>query len=87
MFFRYLRNKNKYFVGGIISHLGRISLNSTNKFIIENIISLPNHQPLTPFSIVITEINHKTNIAICTYQDQIPKDTLRKIINELEGVE
>lgn len=86
-FFNYLRNKNKYFVGAIVSHLGRLSFNNSYNFNIENIISLPNHQPLTPFSIVITEYNNKTNIAICSYKNQIPKDTLRKIIEDMEGVE
>lgn len=84
MFFNYLRNKNKFFVGAIISHLGRINLNSSKKIEIKNIISLPNHQPLTPFSIVITEYKNKTNIAICTYKNEIPKEILNKIINDIE---
>ena len=86
-FFNYLRNKNKYFVGAIVSHLGRLTFNSSYKFNIENVISLPNHQPLTPFSIVITEYKNKTNIAICSYKNQIPKDTLKSIIEDMEGVE
>jgi len=86
-FFKSLMNKNKYFVGAIVSNLGRISFNECSKFSVENIISLPNHQPLTPFSFVITEYKNKTNIAICSYRNQIPKDTLKSIINEIEGVE
>lgn len=73
-FFNYLRNKNRYFVVAIVSHLGRLSFNSSYKFSIEN-----NHRPLIPFSTVITEYKNKTNIAICSYKNQILKD--------MEGVE
>lgn len=73
-FFNYLRNKNRYFVVVIVSHLGRLSFNSSYKFSIEN-----NHRPLIPFSTVITEYKNKTNIAICCYKNQILKD--------MEGVE
>ena len=40
-----------------------------------------------PFSTVITEHKNKTNIAICSYKNQILKDTLRKTIEDMEGVE
>ena len=73
-FFNYLRNKNRYFVVAIVSHLGRLSFNSSYKFSIEN-----NHRPLIPFSTVITEYKNKTNITICGYKNQILKD--------MEGVE
>lgn len=85
-FFKCLMNKKKYFVGAVVSNLGRVSFYSSSKINIENIISLPNHQPLTPFSIVITEFNNKTNIAICSYKNLIPKNILMNIIADMKGV-
>lgn len=79
MFFSTIHNKNKFFVGAIISHLGRIDITKYNKINIDDMIFLPNHQPLTPFSINITEFNNETNVVICTFENQIPEKTLNSL--------
>lgn len=80
-FFKNIKNKNKYCVGAIISHLGRLNYEKYNKanFKINDVIFLPNHQPLTPFSINIVEFNGNTNIIICYYKSQIPTEVIKNI--------
>ena len=84
--FKRIINKNRFFVGGIISHLGAYSFNKSSKIAINNIIFLPNHQPLTPITILTTEYNGKTTFSICNYKNQIPKDILKNIIQDLKGL-
>lgn len=60
------QERNRFLIGGIISHLGRISL---DKYLIEQqvpmqFVSLPVAQPLGIFSVVITEYNRRTHICI-----------------------
>ena len=59
--------------------MGRIDITKYNKINIDDMIFLPNHQPLTPFSINITEFNNETNVVICTFENQIPEKTLNSL--------
>lgn len=80
IFLTSIKNKNKYSAGAIISHLGKINYNEYKKGKIDDLIILPSHNPLTPFSINIVEFNGKTNIIIGYYKNQIPN----KILNSIE---
>ena len=61
-----IQKRNRFLIGGIISHLGRIPL---DRYLIEQqvpmqFVSLPVPQPFGLFSIVITEYNKCTHICI-----------------------
>lgn len=80
-----INHYNKYSIGAIISHLGRINIDdySNNLFEIEDFISLPVQQPLGAFSIVILEHSHKTNIAISYYEGQFKEDYLNELTQKI----
>ena len=73
---------NTFTVGGLISHLGKINLDSLNNPYItfEDFLSLPIQQPLCPLSIVTAQYNNKTIITLAYYEDQLSDS----MIDELE---
>jgi len=77
---------NKFTVGAIISHLGRIDLQDySNKHLeVEEFVSLPVQQPLGAFSIVIAEYNNKTKIAISYYENQFEEDYVENLLNNIK---
>ena len=86
MLMSYLDMNKSFSMGGIISYLGRIDADkySTNDFKIIDFISLPLQQPGAPFSMVISEMNNKTNISISTYKEQIEDDKFNEIVKDIE---
>jgi hypothetical protein len=78
-FFASIKNKNIFSAGAIISHLGKINYNEYKKGNIQDLIILPSHNPLTPFSINIVEFKGKTNVIIGYYKGQIPDSILNNI--------
>lgn len=82
----YLNITKKFTMGAILSYLGRIDVDqySNDKFQIIDFISLPLQQPGCPFSMVIAEVNNKTNIAISIFREQIDKEVFDKISNTLK---
>ena len=78
-FFERIKNKNKYSAGAVISHLGKLNYTEYKKGKINDLIILPSHNPLVPFSINIVEFNEKTNIIIGYYKNQIPDNILTNI--------
>lgn len=83
-----IANYNKFSVGVLISHLGRVNLEDYNsdELTIKDFISLPIHQPLGAFSIVIVEHSNKTNIAFTYYQDQFSEEYIDKIVEKIKNV-
>ena len=82
----YFNITKKFSTGSIISYLGRIDINqfSNNMFRIVDFISLPLQQPSGLFSIVVAEVNNKTNIAISSYIEQIKKQEFDEICTRIE---
>ena len=82
---KYLNNCRVYTIGSIISYLGRINVEtfSNNTFKIVDFISLPLQQPSAPFSIVVVEVNNKTNIAISRYKEQIGDTEFKNVLKEI----
>lgn len=80
------RRYNKFSVGAIISHLGRIDLNDyANKcFRAKDFVDLSIQQPLSAFSIVIVECSHKTNISIGYYENQFTEDYMNTLVKKIE---
>ena len=71
----------------MISHLGRLSFNKCEKINVEKVMCLaPVCSPILPFSIEIVEYENKTNIVICSYENQIPDDLLKSIIEEIKEI-
>lgn len=83
---KYLNITKKFTMGAIISYLGRIDVSkySNDKFQIVDFISLPLQQPGCPFSMVIAEVNNKTNIAISIFKEQIDEEVFDKISNTIK---
>ena len=79
---------NKFSIGAVISHLGRIDLNdySNKYFKVKDFVDLSIQQPLGAFSIVIVECSHKTNISINYYEDQFSEEYMRALIKKIEGL-
>lgn len=77
---------NKFTVGAIISHLGRINLQDySNKYLeVDEFASLPVQQPLGAFSIVIAEYNNKTKIAISYYENQFEDEYVQNLLNNMK---
>ena len=82
------RHYNRFSVGAVISHLGRIDLNdySNKYFKVKDFVDLSIQQPLGAFSIVIVECSHKTNISIGYYEDQFSEEYMRALIKKIEGL-
>ena len=80
------RHYNKFSVGAVISHLGRIDLNeySNKYFKVKDFVDLSIQQPLGAFSIVIVECSHKTNISIGYYGDQFTEEYMKSLIKKIE---
>lgn len=80
------RRYNKFSVGAVISHLGRVDLNeySNKYFKVKDFVDLSIQQPLGAFSIVIVECSHKTNISIGYYGDQFTEEYMRSLIKKIE---
>ena len=80
--------KQKSFMGGaIISHLGRVDF---EKYKIKDnkplsFCSLPVQQPLIPFSIVISEFENKTTIALSYYENQLEKKYLNELFETIDN--
>lgn len=83
---KYLNSSKLFTNGSIISYLGRINADkySNDMFRIVDFISLPLQQPSALFSIVVTEVNDKTNIAISSYEEQLDKIIFNEITNNLK---
>ena len=77
----------KSFMGGaIISHLGRLDF---EKYKIKDntplsFCSLPVQQPLIPFSVVISEFDNKTTIALSYYENQLEKTYLDEMFETID---
>lgn len=82
------RHYNRFSVGAVISHLGRIDLNdySNKYFKVKDFVDLSIQQPLGAFSIVIVECSHRTNISIGYYEDQFSEEYMRALIKKIEGL-
>lgn len=78
---------NKFTVGAIISHLGRIDLKDySNKHLeVDEFVSLPVQQPLGAFSIVIAEYNNKTKIAMSYYESQFEEEYVESLLNNIKA--
>ena len=85
---KYFNLSNKFSTGSIISYLGRIDIKnySTDTFNVVDFVSLPLQQPTAPFSIVVTEVKNKTNIAISSYMEQIEKSKFDEISNRIKDI-
>lgn len=77
---------NKFSIGAILSFLGRINLDSysSSYLELEDFISLPVHQPLGAFSIVIVEYDKKTRIAFSYFENQFEESYIEKLTKDLE---
>lgn len=80
------RRYNRFSVGAVISHLGRISLNdySNKYFKVKDFVGLSIQQPLGAFSIVIVECSHKTYIGIGYYENQFTEEYMKALIKKIE---
>lgn len=83
---KYLNVVKKFTMGAIISYLGKIDINqyTNDKFKIIDFISLPIQQPGAPFSMVISEVNNKTNIVISAYEEQMERNEFNIISNKIK---
>lgn len=73
---RWILKNNKFSIGALISHLGRIDIDDlkNEEISFSDFVSLPIHQPLGAFSVVIVEYSHKTKIALTYYENQFNEE-------------
>lgn len=78
---------NKFSVGALISHLGRIDIEGLNnsEITFDDFVSLPIHQPLCAFSVVIVEYLHKTKLALTYYEDQFDETYINSLVKKIES--
>ncbi len=83
-----IQQYNKFSIGAIISHLGRIDVDdySNQYFDVEDFIDLSTQQPLGAFSIVIVEHSHKTNISISYYKNQFTEKYIDKLMKKIRSL-
>lgn len=82
-----INKMNKFTVGALISHLGRVNLEKFNNDYItfKDFVSLPIIQPLCAFSLVILEHNNKTNIAISYYEEQFTEEYIEALVSKIKN--
>lgn len=78
---------NKFSVGALISHLGRINLDEYNNDEVSftDFVSLPIHQPLGAFSLVILEHSNITKIALTYYENKFSEEYIDYIVNKISS--
>lgn len=78
---------NRFSIGAIISHLGRIDIGglNNNEIVFSDFVSLPVNQPLGAFSVVIAEYSHKTKIALSYYENQFDEEYIDNLIGKIKG--
>ncbi|QZY57306.1 non-ribosomal peptide synthetase [Crassaminicella profunda] len=76
----------KYMIGGIISFLGDIQLESFSfdDFKAKAFYAMPVQQPLSPLSIVIVQTDEKTEILVSCYEDIIKEKECDEILKKIE---
>lgn len=78
---------NKFSIGANISFLGRIDLNKYNNkcFDVEDFVSLPVHQPLGAFSMVIVEYNEITKLCFSYFKNQFKEEYIDSVIQNIKS--
>lgn len=81
-----VQKSNKFSIGALISHLGRIEIERLNndEISFSDFVSLPVHQPLGAFSMVIVEYSHKTRIALSYYENQFDEEYVNDLIDKIK---
>ena len=83
--FKFVKNKDKFVAGGIISHIGKLDLNKySGKVNVEGFLSLPIQQPLAPFAFVIAEYAGKTVMGLSYYKEQFSEQYIEQLINKIK---
>ena len=84
---KYISNSNKFSAGALISFLGRINVDDLQNdyFNVNDLVSLPAHNPLILYSFVITEFANKTNIAFIYYEKQFDEKYVDYIENKIKN--
>lgn len=85
LFVNHSKRKQTFLNTGIISNVGKISLNkfSTASFRASALYFLPTHHPLAPLSIASTEYPGCTEIIISSVEDVISKKTADEILRAI----